>query len=96
MERTLYELSMSVLLRSTDRDWGCLPQKSANWDSLRPTAVEIDMNKQLSRRHFGTLCAVGLSLPVGGNFASVLARTLTETLQRQSHSARLFGEHDAQ
>ena len=31
------------------------------------------MNKQLSRRHFNTLCAVGLSLPVGGNFASVLA-----------------------
>ena len=35
--------------------------------------MEIDMNKQLSRRHFNTLCAVGLSLPVGGNFASVLA-----------------------
>jgi diketogulonate reductase-like aldo/keto reductase len=30
------------------------------------------MNKQLSRRHFNTLCAVGLSLPVGG-VASVLA-----------------------
>ena len=31
------------------------------------------MNKQLSRRHFNTLCAVGLSLPVGGGLASVLA-----------------------
>jgi Aldo/keto reductase family len=32
------------------------------------------MNKdQLSRRHFNTLCAVGLSLPVGGGIASVLA-----------------------
>jgi diketogulonate reductase-like aldo/keto reductase len=30
------------------------------------------MNKQLSRRHFNTLCAVGLSLPVGG-VVSVLA-----------------------
>jgi hypothetical protein len=31
------------------------------------------MNKsQLSRRHFNTLCAVGLSLP-GGGIASVLA-----------------------
>ena len=32
------------------------------------------MNKhQLSRRHVNTLCAVGLSLPVGGGIASVLA-----------------------
>ncbi len=32
------------------------------------------MNKsQLSRRQFNTLCAVGLSLPVGGGIASVLA-----------------------
>jgi diketogulonate reductase-like aldo/keto reductase len=31
------------------------------------------MNKQLSRRHFSTLCAVGLSLPVGGGVVSVLA-----------------------
>jgi diketogulonate reductase-like aldo/keto reductase len=32
------------------------------------------MNKhQLSRRHLNTLCAVGLSLPVGGGIASVLA-----------------------
>jgi diketogulonate reductase-like aldo/keto reductase len=32
------------------------------------------MNKhQLSRRRFNTLCAVGLSLPVGGGIASVLA-----------------------
>ena len=32
------------------------------------------MNKrQLSRRHFSTLCAVGLSLPVGGGITSVLA-----------------------
>jgi diketogulonate reductase-like aldo/keto reductase len=32
------------------------------------------MNKsQLSRRHFNSLCAVGLSLPVGGGIASVLA-----------------------
>ena len=32
------------------------------------------MNKRhLSRRHFNTLCAVGLSLPIGGGIASVLA-----------------------
>ena len=31
------------------------------------------MNEQLSRRYFNTLCAVGLSLPVGGGGASVLA-----------------------
>jgi diketogulonate reductase-like aldo/keto reductase len=31
------------------------------------------MTKQLSRRYFNTLCAVGLSLPVGGGVASVLA-----------------------
>src|SRR5215475_13735138 len=31
------------------------------------------MNKQLSRRYFNTLCAVGLSFPVDGALASVLA-----------------------
>jgi hypothetical protein len=31
------------------------------------------MSKQLSRRYFNTLCAVGLSLPVGGGVTSVLA-----------------------
>jgi hypothetical protein len=30
-------------------------------------------NSQFSRRYFNTLCAVGLSLPVGGGIASVLA-----------------------
>jgi hypothetical protein len=31
------------------------------------------IKNQLSRRHFNTLCAVGLTLPTGGGIASVLA-----------------------
>jgi hypothetical protein len=31
------------------------------------------MNKQLSRRHFNTFCAIGLLLPFGGGIESILA-----------------------